>query len=373
VGTMRLVIAAGGFPPPVTGQSKNLDLIAADIAALPGVHLVKRSLAMGTLRKTLAAHLRKASRVLYCLATIIVLSPFYRSRSLYLVSDGDRGQIYTVSLAWLARALGYTIILQHRTFNYAHAYSKLAKIVDGAVAGRGFHIFLCECMAVKYKKLYQSNTSHIVVGNLSQYQSQLRETAPVKTPSDIVKIGMLSNLFLEKGLDTFLRVAAMAKEQGLPAHFILAGPAPNDEARALIDEHAAMFGSSLEYLGPVHGAEKAAFYDRLDIFLFPTRFKLEAQPNVVLEAMCAACAVVSVDRGCIAEDVGEDDAIVAADAEGDAVAYYERVERLVLDRSRLDRARIGAFNRSQVGIRRDRDNYSRFLSALQSGELGDPQ
>lgn len=368
---MRLVIAAGGFPPPITGQSKNLELIATDIAGLSGVRLVKRSLAMGALRKNLAAHARKVSRVLYCLFTILTLAPFFRNRTLYLVSDGDRGQVYTVSLAWLARILGYKIILQHRTFNYANAYSKLARLVDSALTGRGFHIFLCECMAAKFKKLYQSSTPYIVVGNLSQYQSQLRETVPVKSPSDTVKVGMLSNLFIDKGLDTFLRVAMMAKDKGLPAHFILAGPAPNDEARALISEHAALLGASLEYLGPIHGAEKAAFYERLDIFLFPTRFKLEAQPNVVLEAMCAGCAVVSVDRGCIAEDVGEADAIVAASTEGDAVAYYERVERLVTDRARLDKARIGAFNRSQTGIRRDRGNYDRFLSALQSGELGD--
>lgn len=357
----HLVIAIGGFPPPVTGQSKNLDLIAEDIATYPGVFLLRRTVAGGALGKTLHTHLRKFRRVIRAGLTILWNFSRYSRRTVYLVSDGGWGLIYTVGLAWMGRALGYRIILQHRTFQYVRRTSRLAALADRALTG-GFHVFLCDAMALQYRTRYKSNTPYLVVGNLSQYGEFLGAPSPTPRAADEpIRVGLLSNLFLTKGLDTFLEVARAAREKNLSVRFFLAGPVPAADSQTLIDSAISDLGSTLEVRGPLYGADKAAFYADLDIFMFPTRYALEAQPNVVLEAMCAGCAIISTDRGCVADDIADAGAVIPAEQQADHLLYLNHIEQFIDNRSRLERARARAHELAQKGILRDRENYTEFL------------
>ncbi len=56
-----------------------------------------------------------------------------------------------------------------------------------------------------------------------------------------------------------------------------------------------------------YGAEKANLYGRADILVFPSRYRVEAQPIVIIEGMAAGCAI-------IASSVGEIPTMLAADA-----------------------------------------------------------
>ena len=58
-------------------------------------------------------------------------------------------------------------------------------------------------------------------------------------------------------------------------------------------------GDRLRYLGPVHGKDKIAFFEAIDAFVFPTRYRLEAYPLVVMEALAAGVPVIAYGRGCI--------------------------------------------------------------------------
>jgi glycosyltransferase involved in cell wall biosynthesis len=59
--------------------------------------------------------------------------------------------------------------------------------------------------------------------------------------------------------------------------------------------------------------EVAAFYRRLDVFLFPSSYKHEAEPLVVLEAARAGVPTVAFDTGCIPALVPDPEWLVAAD------------------------------------------------------------
>jgi glycosyltransferase involved in cell wall biosynthesis len=59
--------------------------------------------------------------------------------------------------------------------------------------------------------------------------------------------------------------------------------------------------SQVEYVGPVFGEAKDAFYRQLDVFLFPTKYANEAEPLVVYEAMRQGVYVIACDRGAISE------------------------------------------------------------------------
>ena len=51
----------------------------------------------------------------------------------------------------------------------------------------------------------------------------------------------------------------------------------------------------------VSGASKDAFFRSIDVFLFPTRYKIEGQPLVILEAMSYGVPVVATSQGYCAE------------------------------------------------------------------------
>ena len=117
------------------------------------------------------------------------------------------------------------------------------------------------------------------------------------------RIGFLSNLIPEKGLDTVIDVfRALHREFGQLA-LVIAGPATEQSARRLIDSATQEFAGAVDYRGPIYGSAKDAFYRDVDVFLFPTRYPNEAQPLVVLEALAAGVPVIATARGCIAEDL----------------------------------------------------------------------
>jgi glycosyltransferase involved in cell wall biosynthesis len=117
-------------------------------------------------------------------------------------------------------------------------------------------------------------------------------------------VGFLSNLSAEKGVFEFLDVCTAAQSAGLPLQAKLAGPFQDTETerrvRAQLQEL-----TNVEYVGPQYGEAKTRFYQGIDVLLFPTRYRNEAEPLVVLEAMREGLPVIAYGRGAIAEYVNE--------------------------------------------------------------------
>jgi glycosyltransferase involved in cell wall biosynthesis len=123
----------------------------------------------------------------------------------------------------------------------------------------------------------------------------------------------MSNLSREKGLDTFLDCLRSARLAGLDLHAVLAGPAASDEVANMVADAKAEFGDRLKVLGPVSGASKQAFFRSIDVFLFPTRYRVEGQPLVILEALSHGVPVVASRQGYCAELVGNAGASASID------------------------------------------------------------
>lgn len=58
---------------------------------------------------------------------------------------------------------------------------------------------------------------------------------------------------------------------------------------------------SVEWVGPVSGGDKDAFYRSLDVFVFPSEYRFEAQPLVVLEALSYGVPCLVTDQGYMGE------------------------------------------------------------------------
>lgn len=68
------------------------------------------------------------------------------------------------------------------------------------------------------------------------------------------------------------------------------------------------------------GAEKAALFREAALFVLPTRYAVEAQPLVLLEAMASGCAIVTTRAGEIPTILDERSAIFLAKVSADTVA-----------------------------------------------------
>jgi glycosyltransferase involved in cell wall biosynthesis len=81
-----------------------------------------------------------------------------------------------------------------------------------------------------------------------------------------------------------------------------------------------------ESLGPNICDIKDRFYERLDLFLFPTRYANEAEPFVTLDALRSGVPVIACDRGAIAELLGNGAGVVfRIDFVDGAVMHIERL------------------------------------------------
>jgi glycosyltransferase involved in cell wall biosynthesis len=225
-------------------------------------------------------------------------------------------------------------LLHHHSFAYITQRSPLISTIL-SVGGKALcNVFLGEAMERGFRATY---ASHVLAGMVL---SNSAFVPPVEAPETDrqgpLVLGHLSNLTREKGLHIFLdelRAAVAADEQ---VRAVLAGPVADPSDRALIDSALEEFGDRLDYRGPLYGEQKDAFYRDIDVFVFPTEYRHEAQPTVLFEAQAAGCKIVSFARGCIAEQVAQDGLVIAQN--GDFIAECLGWLQANRDEVRTDRA-----------------------------------
>jgi glycosyltransferase involved in cell wall biosynthesis len=117
-----------------------------------------------------------------------------------------------------------------------------------------------------------------------------------------------SNLSIEKGLAEVMHVARSARQSGLASKVVLAGPATGAPEQALVAE--ASSNKDVDYRGPVYGDRKEAFFDEIDVFLFPSRYRNELSPLVVWESLLRGIPVIAYEVGCLAQAASADGSLV---------------------------------------------------------------
>lgn len=362
----HIVIAIGGFPPPVTGAAKNLQIICDDIKNSGG-NIRLCSIARGNLEKRwalLPLRLWRYAKAWLCL----LQNAGFQNKILYLTSDGGYGLVLTFFTVLIARMLRYNILIQHRTYQYVRQKKFFAGAINRAIGPKGMHVFLSEGMAKQFFHNYSPPRSFFVNHNLAQFSTLGQQIRRIPRKRDkILRVGYLSNLFQEKGFDTFLNVAQLAKSSNINAHFIIAGPAPSEKERRLVMAAVDKMQGQLEWRGPVYGQDKMRFFRDIDIFMFPTRYHYEAQPNVVLEALCAGNYVIATDIGCIGEDISSVNGALVPITDARNSELWLANLMLAMDNVNLTKKRAQSLKATHKNISRARDTYYKLLEYLTRG------
>ncbi|PAP77162.1 glycosyltransferase family 4 protein [Rubrivirga marina] len=202
-------------------------------------------------------------------------------------------------------------------------------------------------------------------------------------PGEPIRLLHLSLLVESKGYPEFLEALEQLshRDLGRRVEAVLCGPPAftsyctrftTVEAKsAWIDERVRRINASgsvsVEWIPGAQGAEKKALFDAAHVFVFPSRFPVEAQPLVLLEAMAAGCAILTSTVGEIPSTMGEgtarflDDTAPTAIAEGIEVLVRNDVLRQFLAGRSVQRVR------TRFSLARYSDVWERIFEGLLKG------
>lgn len=285
----RKLLFMGLFPPPVDGQRiitqrvfERFDAVARvaryDIGQLPR---------FGPLSKLVSA----------ILACFVVVGARLRGYStLYLAPHSGTGLILSCLIALVSRGVGCALAVHYHSYRNMGRHSRLMAAFLAICGPDAIHVVLAPPMARDLRRFYPS-VRHIAVLSNSVFVRPRQVTRDFGTRR--LRIGHLSNLSRQKGIGIVIECMRALRAHGIDVELWLAGPAEDTDTRALVAAAQAEFGDRLNYLGRLGPADVRRFYEDIDVFLFPTSYKHEAEPLVIIDAVSAGVPVIATGRGCI--------------------------------------------------------------------------
>jgi glycosyltransferase involved in cell wall biosynthesis len=226
----------------------------------------------------------------------------------YMGAHARWGLITDSAIAAAARVRRWVPIIHHRTYNYIHSRDWRMRMLCKLAGPRAIHVHLCARMAEEFVKVYGPCRTFVVANDASLVRMTERTAAPQASSS--FRIGHLSNLMLEKGLGEVLDTFAALIAAGDDVSLHLAGPIMGPKERSLIDAAKMKYRERLVEHGPLYGEAKVRFYEGIDTFLFPTKYKNESWGIVLNEAMTFGVPPISVDLACVRFVVGDGGVVV---------------------------------------------------------------
>jgi glycosyltransferase involved in cell wall biosynthesis len=294
--SLPTVLVIGALPPPRQGMPTVTQAVLNRIKVCCNTKVVNLS---SSGKQGLAYSLRKAVKIFVGVLSIVRASTKPVKR-LYMPVDAGLGMYYTLLLSNLAKLFGFNIFLHHHSWAYISRKDWRMKLLVRLVGKKLIHIILCDKMRQEFCYIYPTAENVIKLSNAAFYPPP---SISSRRQSQCLTLGHLSNLTIEKGLLIVIETFRKLLAENIGAKLILAGPAMSDIERRAIKKARLEFGDLLQYKGPVYGKEKEMFFEEIDVFLFPTMYKNEAQPLVMFEALKKGIPFVSFARGCIPSDL----------------------------------------------------------------------
>jgi glycosyltransferase involved in cell wall biosynthesis len=281
------MIFIGPFPKPVHGQSLATQSMFEFFLQV-GFALKKVDVSATGLKKILV----------HLYACIVIL--FSERTSVYISLNSNKGLVLNLLLVIAARLKNSKLYLHYHAYDHIRRQSKVLYWLTKLAGKNACHIVLGETMARDLRKCTDFELDTCIVNNSKLIKLN---SAVEKQRDQFISIGHLSNLTKEKGLTDSIDTAIYLKDF-FPVKLYLAGPATFEYVQEEIGRAKGALGENLKYLGPVYGEDKDNFYSEIDYFIFPSQYKNEAEPLVVLEALSAGVPVIASRIGCIADDIG---------------------------------------------------------------------
>jgi len=296
----KMIVIAGPLPPPVHGASRVTAAVRDRLVRAGGSRgfgVIAVSTAGTEKTNSLQYHYRR----LQAHAKVTLYLIFQRCRGfvvLYLGGAGGAGLWYQIALVGAARLLRCRVIFHHHSYSYLgdSRYRSIQAIC--LLMGRSdTHILLTPEMLTRFTQQYKTNSGAVACSNASLIEPVRAATRCVD--DTYFRLIHVSNLSEAKGTDDVVNTFRLLRERGIRVHLTLVGPVLDDKIGKQIEALADMHGDTFEFCGPMDSAGVNAELDKAHLFLFPSKYKNEAQPMVVLEALSRGLPVLATARGAL--------------------------------------------------------------------------
>lgn len=289
----RNFIAIGVYPPPVTGQSSAF-LNFVD-SFLPEAKRINVSGGVSGLSKF---------KKLLVYIFLIARMPFLRHENIYYSLNSGAGLYLDFALLGICKILSKRIVLHHHSYGYINQKNKHVEKITKMMDGHDLMIFLSKRMSDDFKKVYRHQVPSLSLNNIFQYPNDVIPCRP--TSRHTLNIGFISNITVDKGFLFFcdlMESAVLLSSSN--CKFMIAGDFNDEESRLRFESLSDLAKSRIEYFGSIYGEKKSDFLSEIDLLLFPSIYKNEAQPLVIIEALLYGVMVISTDVGTIPELLGK--------------------------------------------------------------------
>ena len=281
-------------PPPVTGMTIASKAVADSLGARARIHAFSKSNRTGSWQWSV-------TRQVVC--TSMMLKAAFNSRgrmNVYWVPSSSIGGLIADTVrALLLRVAFRRVWLHHHVSSYCNKKNPLMTILLKILSSKARHVVLNATMANKLEVLYGAKY-FFVLNNASLVQRGADITLDKRKP---LTVGFLGNLTREKGVIEALATMRTISELHSDLSFLIAGPLVDAEVSESLDAFVSCDPVRRKHLGLVTGTEKQAFYQDVDILLFPTKYKNEAQPLTIYEGLANGCVVLATPFGGIPEQL----------------------------------------------------------------------
>lgn len=305
-----MIFFLGPLPPPVHGFSEINRKMLTRLSKKTQVCVFNTSPGVQR-QRTLWSPIFRLSGWFRQFLSFLFLAITKQPDALYVGLSGGMGQILDTFHILAARLCGATIFLHHHSFVYANAPKAYNRFCLW-LAKDAFHIALCDVMAEKLSSVYRIPHDRICILSNAAFLEERKQPLTARRPArDVLTLGFISNIILEKGIVEFFEVIATLTQQGFHVKGLIAGPvdaAVKDTFFSILKEY-----DEIEYVGPVYEEKKEAYFQRIDMLLFPTKYRNEAEPLTILEALREGIPVIAANRGCIRSIVNAHSGAVCPD------------------------------------------------------------
>jgi glycosyltransferase involved in cell wall biosynthesis len=352
---MTRVIAVGPLPPPVHGASV-MTRIVTDLLSRAGADIVACNISPAAKFRGWRWHWSRIAAYVRCYRTVFASQ---RGAIVYLSLSGGAGLIYDLVVVLLARIKAFPVVFHHHSFAYLDRPQSIFSLLLKVAPTNHLHVVLCAGMQRKLASRYGQKFRFVQVSNASFFDRPAQDAV---TRHELRKIGFLSNLAMNKGVDRFLDLAAeLASVSDLEVH--IAGPFADAETQAHVEQRLAAL-PNVTCHGPLFGAGKQRFYDSIDMFVFLSRYPNEAEPLVIYEAMAAGLPVAVTGRGCLCELQGAPMAVVVDRDARDLAPLVSRIKSWKADPDAYTRASQAAIEKFSALDARRKTQIAEFLAAF---------
>jgi glycosyltransferase involved in cell wall biosynthesis len=292
---MMKIIFIGPLPPPVHGFSLINEAMLQKLRNVAEVDVINRTPPQATSKSLM--RWKTILQTITQLKLFISIARKEKSTSVYMGLSGGAGQLFDLPFLLLANIFKSNFHLHHHSFAYIRNKSMLTSIVFRAHP-KANHIVLCRDMGNLLSEKYDIPKNKItVLSNIAYLPNIPLINSTDENRSNAVKIGFLSNITADKGIFEFFDLVKQANDMAINVLAYIAGPVENSIEKRFFSTLKSI--TNITYIGPVYNDEKIKFFNSIDLLLFPTRYKNEAEPVTVLEALRSGTSVIANGLGCI--------------------------------------------------------------------------